>query len=356
MKYEYVKTQEAVGMVIPHDITGIKKGEFKGVKFKKGHVITEQDVPELLSLGKEHIYSMHLEPGEVHEDEAGERIARAAVGQGVELKGPSEGKIDFFASRPGLLKINLRALKKINSLPKVIMATFHNNSPVNSGGKLAGTRVIPLVVSEQVVSEVEDICRKEGPVISVEPYQKINMGVLVTGKEVYDGKVEDAFYPMLSKKAKQYGLDEPEVMYAPDDAEVISSKIDSYIQKEVEMIVVTGGMSVDPDDVTPMGIRNSGAQIVKYGAPVLPGAMFLLAYYQQRIPVVGIPACGMFFDTTVFDLVFPRLLAGEKVTAEEISELGHGGLCLQCDKCTYPNCSFGKGSVQSCKTMKFIKR
>ncbi len=351
MHYTCVKTEKAVGMVLSHDVTMIKPGEFKGARFKKGHVIKEADVPVLLSMGKEHIYSLELEDGELHEDEASQRIARAVAGDHIDLQGPSEGKIDFVARHPGLLKVNVPALARVNAVSKVIMATQHNDTPVQAQEKLAGTRVIPLVVPEEIVDSVEEIAQKTGPIVFVKSYQKMEVGVLVTGKEVYEGEVEDAFYPMLKEKALKFNLPAPRIDYAPDDAAEISQKICDYVEEDVDLIVVTGGMSVDPDDVTPRGIRMSGAQIVKYGAPVLPGAMFLMAYHeggngkqhQKKIPITGLPACGMFFKTTVFDLVFPRILAGEEITEHDIARLGHGGLCLQCDNCSYPDCSFGKG-------------
>lgn len=342
MKFARVKTEDAVGMILPHDITQIVKGGFKGTAFKKGHIIKAEDIPKLLDIGKEHIYSLELEDGDVHEDEAGLRIAKAAAGTGLELKGPSEGKVELIAAIDGLLKVNARALKQLNSLTDVMMATLHNNTPVRKGQHLAGTRVIPLVVPEETVAKAEEICRKEAPLIEVRQYRACKLGVLITGREVFEGRIKDAFAPVMREKARLFNLDEPKILYAPDDAEVIAAKIKELISAGAELIVVTGGMSVDPDDVTPRGIQLSGAIVEKYGAPVLPGAMFLLAYH-GHLPIVGVPACGMYYRTTIFDLVLPRLLAGERVTAEDIIAFGHGGFCRRCKECIYPDCSFGKG-------------
>ncbi|MGI6097568.1 MAG: molybdopterin-binding protein [Dethiobacteria bacterium] len=344
IKLTCVKTEEAVGMIIPHDITRIVKGGSKGPAFKKGHVIKEEDIPLLLEIGKEHIYSLQLEDGDVHEDEAGQRIAEAATGKGLELKGPSEGKVELIALTDGLLKINIQALQQLNSLPDVIMATLHNNTPVKKGDKVAGTRVIPLVVHEQTVAKAEEICREGAPLVEVRQYRSCKLGALITGREVYEGRVKDAFSPVMREKARSFNLEEPKIVYAPDEPELIASKIKELIAEGVDLVAVTGGMSVDPDDVTPRGIRLSGANVEKYGAPVLPGAMFLLAYH-GRLPIVGVPACGMYFRTTIFDLVLPRLLVGERPTAQDLAALGHGGFCRSCQKCSYPHCSFGKGGI-----------
>lgn len=341
MKISYARTKNSVGKVLSHDVTRIVKGKHKGPAFKKGHVIREQDVPQLLDIGKEHICFLDLDEDELHEDVAGQALASAAAGEGFKLKGPTEGRVDLVAACDGLLKVDVLGLQKINELNNVVMASLHTNSPVKSGDTVAGTRVIPLAVKRQTIDNAEAICQKYYPLFTIYPYYSCKMGVVITGREVYDGRIEDAFAPALKEKAEMYGLAEPEVHYAPDDAEFIASKIKLLLEENHELIVLTGGMSVDPDDVTPKGIMLSGANIEKYGAPVLPGAMFLLAYH-GAVPVVGVPACGMFFRTTVFDLIFPRLLAGEKINAADLASLGHGGFCRRCETCTYPACSFGK--------------
>ena len=342
MKISYANTRDAVGKVLSHDVTRIVNGKYKGPAFKKGHVIRDEDIPLLLDIGKENICFLELNENEVHEDEAGWSLASFAAGEGLYLEGPSEGKVDLVAARDGLLKVNVEGLKQINHLADVIMASLHTNSPIKKGEKVAGTRVIPLAVNKDILKEAEAICQDHHPLLQVLAYNPCKMGVLVTGKEVFEGRIEDAFAPVLKEKAAAFGLEEPEIEYAPDDARIIADRIKMFLAKKHDLIVVTGGMSVDPDDVTPTGIRLSGAKVEKYGAPVLPGAMLLLAYHKQ-VPVVGVPACGMFFRTTVFDLIFPRLLAGERIAAADLAALGHGGYCRRCEKCSYPDCSFGKG-------------
>jgi hypothetical protein len=337
-----IETRKAVGHLLCHDITKIEKNVFKGALFKKGHQIRPEDVETLLNLGKNHVYTLELEAGELHEEAAGERIARAICGPGLIIEGPSEGRLNLIAEISGLLNVDPARLLQINSVPEVIVATLHNYSPVKAGEKVAGAKVIPLVVGEATVKEVEEISAKGKPLISVTPYQPFKIGGLITGREVFEGRIKDGFAPVLTQKTASYNLEAPLIRYCPDDTDLIAAAIKELIVEGCNLITITGGMSVDPDDVTPSGIRKTGAEIIKYGAPALPGAMFLLAYLKD-IPLVGLPACAMYFNTTIFDLVLPRLLAGLRVSAEDIAALGHGGLCRQCKVCVYPHCSFGKG-------------
>jgi len=339
-----IETKNAVGHLLCHDITKIEKGAFKGAIFKKGHQIRPEDVETLLNLGKNHIYTLELEPGELHEETAGGRIARAIAGPGLNIEGPAEGRLNLVADAPGLLTVDASRLLQINSIPDVIVATLHNYSPVKAGEKVAGAKVIPLVIGEATVKQVEQICAFTDPLLSVTPYRPFKLGGLITGREVFEGRIKDSFAPVLTEKAAGYNLEVPLFKYCPDDADLIAQMIKELIAEGCNLITITGGMSVDPDDVTPSGIRKTGAEIIKYGAPALPGAMFLLAYLKD-IPLVGLPACAMYFNTTIFDLILPRLLAGNRVSAGDIAALGHGGLCRQCKVCAYPHCSFGKGGI-----------
>ncbi|MCG0278103.1 MAG: molybdopterin-binding protein [Thermanaeromonas sp.] len=340
-----IRVEDSVGHVLAHDLTKIVPGEFKGCRFKKGHIIQEEDIPELLNMGKEHIYVLELGPQDVHEDEAALRIARAAAGRdntGLKMGEPSEGRVNIVAQCAGLLKINMPALKAINQVPDVILATLHNNYPVQAGQVVAGTRVIPLVTKEEYVARVEDICRKAGGILQVLPYRGLRVGIITTGSEIYKGRIKDAFTPVVKAKIAQYGCQVEEEKIVPDDATLISQVIKDMVGRGLELILVTGGMSVDPDDVTPQGIRLTGAEVVTYGAPVLPGAMFMLAYLEDVL-LMGLPACVMYYRATIFDLVLPRLLAGERLNKEDIAGLAAGGLCLGCKECRYPVCPFGKG-------------
>lgn len=344
MRMQTIRVEDSVNKILCHDMSRIVRGEYKGPSFKKGHLIKENDIPDLLKMGKEKIYILELEPGEVHEDEAGMRLGVAGAGNRVVWTGPSESRVNLFANTDGLLKVNIPALEAINDLPDVIFSTLPNNTVVKKGDMLAGTKVIPLVVPEETVKSVEEICQQAStPVIEVIPFKNFKVGVIITGSEVYKERVRDAFGPVLTEKLGAFGQEILRIEYAPDDCDLISGKINQMIADGAGLVILTGGMSVDPDDVTPKAIRQAGAQVEKYGAAALPGAMFMLAYMDE-IPIMGVPACGMFFKITILDLVLPRLLAGERVTRKDIVALAHGGLCRACSQCHYPNCTFGKGS------------
>ncbi|MEG6616173.1 molybdopterin-binding protein [Peptococcaceae bacterium 1198_IL3148] len=335
--------EEAVGTVLCHDITQIIPGKFKGRAFKKGHIIQPEDIPRLLDIGKEHLYVMDLRDGMVHEDEAALRIARAAAGAGVTLAEPSEGKVSLIAATKGLLKINVEALYQINSIEDTMFATIHNNQVVNEGKNLAGTRIIPLATASTNIQKVEEICRINYPIVEVKPLKPCKVGVVTTGSEVYHGRIQDKFGPVIRQKMQQWGSEVIGQTLVSDSVEMIVTAINNFLAAGVEVITVTGGMSVDPDDVSPAGIRAAGGEIVTYGAPTLPGAMFMLAYIGD-VPILGLPGCVMYHRSSIFDLVMPRLLAGEKLTRRDIALFAHGGLCSTCKECRYPDCAFGKGS------------
>jgi molybdenum cofactor synthesis domain-containing protein len=363
---------ESVGTVLAHDITEIRPGEFKGRAFKKGHVIREEDVCHLQRLGKEHLFVLQVAEDELHENDAAYEIAKALMGEGVAIKGePKEGKISIIAARDGLLKINKEALLEFNMLGEVMCATLHDNTVVKKGQTVAGTRAIPLVVKKNIVEEAvrtAEEARKppltpalsprgegdmtfplpsgermkvRGGVIQVKEIKKPKAGVVITGNEVYHGRIKDAFAPVITKKLEELGGELVGVYYAPDDKAFIVDRLRELLNAGADLLVTTGGMSVDPDDVTRFAIRELGATDITYGSAVLPGAMFLAAYLGD-IPILGIPACGMYAKTTIFDLVLPSVLAGEKIGRRELAELGHGGLCMKCEVCRYPVCPFGK--------------
>jgi hypothetical protein len=285
---------------------------------------------------------MELDAGDIHEDIAGIRLGTAVAGNGIYWRGPKESKVSLYAEYDGLLKINVDALEAINDLPDVILSTLHNNSVGKKDDLLAGTKVIPLVVPEETVAVAENICREAGWVTEVVPFKSLKAGLVITGNEVYKQRIRDGFGPVIKEKMQVFGQDVLRIDYAPDDCEDISSKIKKMVDDGAGLVMVTGGMSVDPDDVTPKAISLTGAEVIRYGAPVMPGAMFMLAYL-NNVPVMGVPACGMFFKTTIVDILLPRILVGERLTKRDITLLGHGGLCRGCETCRFPNCTFGIG-------------
>lgn len=325
VRKESIRTQDAVGKIIAHDITRIVQGKSKGAVFRKGHKIEPQDIDVLLDVGKEHIYTLTLEEDDVHEDEAGIRLGRALCGEGMYTKGPSESRINLFAEYPGLLRVNREVLHALNALPDVICATLPDRTPVEKDQMLAGTKVVPLVVKEQSIRVAEEFLQNAEPALRLLPFRKHKVGCVVTGSEVYHKRIEDSFAPVITEKIEHYGSEILEITYAPDDEAIIRTKILELKEKGADLIFTTGGMSVDPDDLTPSAIRSTGAEIVTYGTPVLPGAMFMVAYL-ENVPVLGVPGSGMFFRHTVLDLLLPRVLAGERITKEDIVSMGEGGL------------------------------
>lgn len=337
-----IKTVDAVGHVLCHDITRIIKDVTKDTPFRKGHIVKEEDIPVLLSLGKEHLYIWEKKEGMLHENEAAEILFDICKNDnmiGTEIK---EGKIELIADIDGLFRVDVDRLEQINDLDEIIIATRHTNYAVKKGDKLAGTRVIPLIIEEEKLKKAQEI-GGDKPLLELLPYKAMKAGIVTTGSEVYHGRIKDTFTPVIIEKLKAYGISVCGHKIADDNSEMIVNSIKELKDNGAEMIICTGGMSVDPDDLTPSSIRKSGANIVSYGAPVLPGAMFLLGYFDDGTPIMGLPGCVMYTKATVFDLILPRVAAGVKMTKKDISRMGHGGLCFACKTCTYPRCEFGKG-------------
>lgn len=346
MPYEKeIKTlnvEDAVGTLLAHDITEIIPGQFKGRAFKKGQRIAREDVEHLRNLGKEHLYVLELGEDELHENDAAWELAEALAGQGLSISGEArEGKLELVADDDGLLKVDVQALYEFNLLGQVMCATRHTNSFVRKGAVVAGTRAIPLVIQKKVVHKAISIAKKAGGILHLLTIRKAKVGVVITGNEVYYGRIKDKFRPVIEKKIDEINSILFDVVYAPDKREVIAGHIDHLIHKGADLIVTTGGMSVDPDDITRHAVSDAGATDIVYGSAVLPGAMLMVGYIGD-VPVIGVPACGMFHETTIFDLIFPRILAGEHIGRQELAGLGHGGLCLNCQECRYPVCPFGK--------------
>ncbi len=382
-----IPVEEAVGAVLAHDVTEIRKDEFKGRAFKKGHVIQREDIPRFKQIGKDHLFVLNVAHDEMHEDDAACALAEALMGEGVIMQGgPKEGKITLIAGRDGLLTIDKEALLRFNMLDEVLCSTLHANTVVKKDRVIAGAKAVPLIVKRTIIEEAVSIAnqvRAAGAtgVISVKKMRKPRAGVVITGREVYEGRIKDSFAPVIVKKIEDLGGEITGIYYAPDDKDFIRKRLEELVSAGADLLIVTGGMSVDPDDVTRFAIRDLGATDIVYGSPVLPGAMMLMGYLasadcprynhsrtgsmrnaeweksmtsdtldkseirnpnSEPIPILGIPACGMYHKTTVIDLLLPRILAGEKIGRRELAELGHGGMCLNCKECGYPVCPFGK--------------
>ena len=338
---QVVTLEEAVGFPLAHDITEIRPGEFKGAAFHKGHILKEDDLDHLRRLGKNNLYIIKTTPAEMHEDEAAEAMAGALCGPGVGWQeAPREGKISLKATRDGLFKVDVEALREFNLHGEVMCATRHTNTMVKEGDIIAATRAIPLIVARETVEAAIAAVGRAG-VLTVTPLRQPKVGIMITGNEVFYGLIKDKFKPIITKKVLELGGKVLDTVFLPDDETMIAEATAKMAARGADLLITTGGMSVDPDDRTRAALTRAGVTDIVYGTPVLPGAMFMVAYL-GAIPVLGIPACGMYASRTVLDLVFPRILAGERITRRAIAELGHGGLCLQCKTCTYPVCPFGK--------------
>lgn len=337
-----IETKDAVGHVLCHDITRIIKDVVKDTPFRKGHIVTQEDIPLLLSLGKTHLYVWENDATKYHENEAAEILCSVCINDHMERTPVREGKIELIAACDGLFTIDLPRLEAINSLEEIMIAARHNHFPVHKGDKLLGTRVIPLVIDKSRMEKVKEIGGNR-PLACLHPYIPAKCGIVTTGSEVFTGRIKDTFTPVVEEKLARYHITVSGHITVDDELAHIRDAILKLKEEGADMIVCTGGMSVDPDDMTPGAIKAAGAKVEGYGAPVLPGAMFLLAYMDDGTPVMGLPGCVMYSKATVFDLILPRIAAGIRVSRSDIIKLGNGGLCLECPVCHFPECSFGKG-------------
>lgn len=334
-----VKVEDAVGMTLCHDITAMRDG-FKGAEFKRGHVIEEGDIPRLLDIGKRTIFVWEEHAGEIHEDDAAVRMARATAMEGARQSGPSEGKILFFAERDGMFRVDTGLQREINSIGDITISCLPDHYPVREGARVASMRIVPLVTQEEQIIRMEKLCA-ERKLFALRPYQEKKVGVVITGSEVYSGRIKDKFEPVVRAKLKQYPSEILGVTICDDDLDMICGAAEEHLKNGADVLIFTGGMSVDPDDLTPTAIRNLGAEIVTHGVPAQPGNMTLVAYLGNAA-ILGVPGAAISLPTTIMDVLLPQVFTGDKLTREELVKLGDGGLCQQCGSCHWPNCTFGR--------------
>ena len=337
-----IRTEEAVGRVLCHDMTQIIPGVYKDARFRKGHIVAEEDIPVLLAMGKENLYVWEKTEGMLHEDEAALRLRDLCISEHMHCTEVKEGKVELIADKDGLFEVDTERLCAVNGIDELMIATRHTNTAVHPGDKLAGMRVIPLVIEEEKLERAEQTTGKR-PLLRLTPWKLKTAAVITTGSEVAKGLIEDKFTPVVERKLAAFGIRMIRHVLTGDDPERIREEIMKAHEDGMDLVLCTGGMSVDPDDRTPGAIARSGVKIVTYGAPTLPGAMFCLGYFEDGTPVVGLPGCVMYAKATIFDLVLPRIAAGVALKRSDFVRLGHGGLCLGCDTCHYPACGFGKG-------------
>ncbi len=336
-----VPIEKAIGMKLCHDITQIIPGQLKGPLFRKGHIIREEDIGELRRIGKEYLYIWQPKPGEIHENEAALRISKALSGENITFKEPVEGKITLKSQIKGLFKVSSKLLYQINSIKNITIASLPNHFAVEKNQGLAGVRIVPLTISEKSIKKVELFGQKEGTVFLVQQYKPLRVGIITTGNEVYKGLIEDGFGPLLRKKFSHFGADIQQQIFCADKKEEIIGAIRYFAKKDIDLIALSGGMSVDPDDLTPGAIKDSGARIVTYGVPVQPGNMLMLAYL-GKTTLIGIPGASLFYENTILDIVLPRIFVGDILSKKDFIKMGEGGFCSTCSICHYPHCYFGR--------------
>ena len=334
-----IRVEDAVGMALCHDITAMRDG-FKGAAFKRGHVITQEDIPALLDLGKRTVFVWEENAGEIHEEDAALRMAAMAPVEGAHYTAPSEGKVLLMADKRGMFRVDTALLQQINSIGDITISTLPDHYPVEPGARLASMRIVPLVTKEEQILRAEQLCADK-KLLDLRPDREKRLGVIITGSEIYSGRIKDKFEPVVRAKMKQYPAQILGVTICDDDLDMITSEAKKFLDRGADFLIFTGGMSVDPDDLTPTAIRTLGADIVTHGVPSQPGNMTLVAYLGETA-ILGVPGAAISLPTTIFDVLLPQIFAGDRITKADLIRLGDGGLCQLCKSCHFPNCTFGR--------------
>ena len=334
-----IKIEDALGMTLCHDVTAMYDG-FKGAAFKRGHVITEEDIPKLLNYGKKHVFVWEENAGELHEDDCALRLAAMAPVFGAHYTEPSEGKVLLLADERGMFCVDTELLREINSIGDITISTLPDHYPVERGARLASMRIVPLVTKEEQIIAAEELCKNRN-LLALRPYLPKRVGVIITGSEVYSGRIKDKFEPVVREKLSHYPCEILGVTICDDELSMIEGAASRALAEGADFLIFTGGMSVDPDDLTPTAIRRLGADIITHGVPAQPGNMTLVAYMGEAA-ILGVPGAAISLPTTIFDVLLPQIFAGDKLTKDDLIRLGDGGLCQQCESCHFPNCTFGR--------------
>ena len=334
-----VRVEDAVGMTLCHDLTEMRDG-FKGPAFKRGHVIAAEDIPHMLDIGKRTVFVWEENAGEIHEEDAALRMAAMAPVPGAHYTAPSEGKVLLVADAPGMLRVDTELLGEINAIGDLTVSTLPDHYPVRSGMRLASMRIVPLVTQEAQIEKAEALCRGK-KLLDLLPYKPLKTGIIITGSELYHGRVQDKFEAVARKKLAAYPGEVLGAVLCDDDLEMLVAAARDFLERGADFLIFSGGMSVDPDDLTPSAIRHLGCDVIRHGVPSQPGNMTLIAYLGDR-PVLGVPGAAVSLPTTIFDVMLPQIYAGIQFTREDLIRLGNGGLCQLCPACHFPNCTFGR--------------
>lgn len=336
-----VPVHEAVGLVLGHDITEISvERRVKQRAFRRGHRLAHDDIARLLDLGKSTVFIHDPDDTDVHEDDAAMLVAPAAAGDGVRHDPePCEGKVTFTAERSGVLRVDAERLLAINSLAIPALPTLPTNYPVRQDQTVAAFRIIPLTCERAVIDAV--LAQLTEPLLRVDPYIVRSAGVLVTGTEVFEGRITDGFIPRLERTLAGYDVPVTARAVAPDDRALIRAEIER-LTAACDLVLVTGGTSVDPDDITVQAMADAGVSIAVKGMPVQPGNNFTVGY-RDGTPVCAVPAASLHYRATALDLLLPRILAGERLTVAQIAAFGLGGLAQPTTDDHFPDTTFGAG-------------
>lgn len=334
-----VKIEDAVGMELCHDVTAIRDG-FKGAAYRRGHIITEEDVPDLLCIGKKTVFVWEEQAGEIHEEDCALRLSAMAGVEGASWSAPSEGKVVLTAGKPGMFRVDRELLHQINDIGDITFVTLPDHYPVEAGARLASVRIVPLVTKEEQIIAAENLCENRR-LLELLPYRQMKTGIIITGSEIYTGKIKDKFEPVIRAKLEHYPAEILGVTICDDDLDMITEASMKYIGEGADLLIYSGGMSVDPDDLTPTAMRQLSDTFIKQGVPAQPGNMTTIAYRGDTM-LIGVPSAAIKSNITVLDAVLPQIFTGLKFTKEDLVRLGDGGLCQQCESCHFPNCTYGR--------------
>ena len=334
-----IRVEDAIGQRLCHDLTEMRDG-FKGAAFKRGHVIRSVDIPRMLDMGKRTVFVWEENAGEIHEEDAARRMAAMASVKGAHYTAPSEGKVLLLADQEGMLRVDTELLREINSIGDLTISTLPDHYPVKPGMRLASMRIVPLVTKEEQIIKAENLCANR-KLLDLLPYRPLKAGIIITGSEIYHGRIQDQFEAVARKKLKAYPGEVIGAAICDDDLDMLVNAAREFLDKGADFLIFSGGMSVDPDDLTPAAIRHLGCEVVSHGVPSQPGNMTMLAYLGD-IPVLGVPGAAVCLPTTIFDVLLPQVYTGLKFTKNDLIRLGDGGLCQLCPACHFPNCTFGR--------------
>ena len=334
-----VRVEDAVGMTLCHDLTEMRDG-FKGPAFRRGHVIAAEDIPHMLDIGKRTVFVWEENAGEIHEEDAARRMAAMAPVSGAHYTEPSEGKVLLMAEREGMLRVDTALLRQVNAIGDLTISTLPDHYPVRPGMRLASMRIVPLVTEEEQIRQAEALC-KGRKLLDLRPYRPRRAGIIITGSEIYHGRIQDKFEAVARRKLSAYPGEIIGAAVCDDDLGMLVRTAEEFLAQGADFLIFSGGMSVDPDDLTPAAIRRLGCEVISHGVPSQPGNMTLMAYLGD-IPVMGVPGAAISLPTTIFDVMLPQIYAGDRFTKEELTSLGDGGLCQLCAVCHFPNCTFGR--------------